>query len=340
MKFGTKVGMKFAACDRLCVLSMSVAMALTVLAGSAPAFAFEPEKPGHRPPALKGPEVRDTGVPGEDRKFGGGGDNKFDRENILPHRMFVKALDVLRGEKAGSLSLSDEQERTLKAIDEEFRSEMTKYREEHKDETRALLADLTPQERRRAEAMIGGGQGGPNGERGPRQGMGRNEDKKGEGKKGEKQRGPRPAGPRGEEGAPMGDRPEGMRGDQEMDAKPTAKSEAAKARLRELFEGAPKPDGVHSKMFAALSADQKAAVEKELASARQEMQSRRDEMYKERVKKDIKGKIDEAGDKGMDPAKIREFIQSLPQAEREKIRDMDPQARREFVRKLWEEKHR
>jgi hypothetical protein len=287
-----------------CVIRVTLALSLAV--GCAHAMAFEPDP-------LKGPKVKDSGVPGENRKFGGGGEGQFDREQILPHRSFVRCFDVLRGEKAGALKLSAEQEAQLKSADQAFRAEMDTYRAKHKDEARTLLADLPPEARRRAMELLGVG--------GPRDGQG-----PGRERGPAREKGQRPE--RGPDAPPMdgGEKPVN-----------TEKAEAAKARLRELFEGAPKPDEVHTKMFAVLSAEQKAAVEKELESARKQMQDRRQEMYKERVKKDIKGKMDEAGKDGaMDPAKVREFIQGLPDDERQKIKDMDPKERREYVRKLWE----
>ena len=317
--------------NRSMVMKLTLALALSV--GAAHAMAFEPDP-------LKGPKVKDSGVPGEDRKFGGGGDGKFDKENILPHRLFMRSMEVLRGEKAGALRLSEDQSKQIKAVEDDFAKVMDAYRAEHRDEARTLIKDLAPEDRRRAMELLG--PDGPKGERGGER-MGDRGPRPG--KDGEKGQHPeRRAGRDGEKGErPMDDGPmgDGPKGDGEHRPSPE-KAEAAKARLKELFEAAPKPDEVHSKVFAILTADQKAAVEKQLDLARKEMQERRQEMYKDRVKKDIKGKMDEKGKDGagkdMDPAKIREFIQSLPADEREKIKDMDPKERREYVHKLWESK--
>jgi hypothetical protein len=86
-----------------------------------------------------------------------------------------------------------------------------------------------------------------------------------------------------------------------------------------------------------LSAEQKAAVEKELERVKQEMQQRREEMYKERVQKEIKGKMDAMGEDAS-PEKVREMIRNLPAEEREKIKAMSPEERREYVKKLIMEK--
>lgn len=312
---------------------VKLTLALSLAVGSAHAFA----QPGGKDPgALKGPKVKDSGVPGESRMFGGGGDEKFDRERIIPHRLFMRSFEVLRGEEAGSLQLTHEQDQQLKSIDEVFRSQMDEYRAAHRDEAKSLIADLSPQDRRRAMEMLA--PGGPHGERGPA----------GPGPDGEKAR--RPGRERGAGKGAKGERlmpPEGRPGDGgPRDGGPMGdagkpvdpqKAEAAKARLKELFEAAPKPDETHTRMFAVLTADQKAAVEKKLEKAKAEMQARREEMYKERVQRDIKGKIEEGKKAGMDPEKIREFVRSLPASEREKLKDMDPKERREYVRKLWEE---
>lgn len=329
---------------------IKVTLAMVLAVGASHAMAQDGD-------ALKGPKVKDSGVPGESRNFGGGGDGKFDREQILPHRAFMRAFEVVRGEDAGALRLTEKQEAELKAIEDSFRAEMDKYRAEHREEAKRLIADLPPQERRRAMELLGGpggpgaerrgpegrgpAGGGPDGEKGPRQRPGQ---RGGEGR-GERRGGP--DGPKGErpadapmDGGPMdgprderGGEPRGERGE-----KPDpAKAEAAKARLKELIEAAPKADDTHSKMFAVLTAEQKAAVEKELEQVKKDMQQRREEMYKERVKKDIKGKIDEMGDDAA-PEKVREMIRNLPAEEREKIKAMSPEERREYVKKLIVEK--
>lgn len=315
------------------VIKITLALALAV--GTSHAMAYQPgpaKSEQGKPSVLKGPKVRDSGVPGENHMFGGGGDGKFDRESIIPHRMFLHAFDVLRGDQAGALALTADQESQLKSIEESFRTTMDAYRAEHREEARKLIADLPPQERRRAMELLGpGGPGGPGAaDRAPGQRPERGIDKApGKGKGKGKGKGQPPAPP---EGRPMDDGPMNDAGGP-VDPQ---KAEAAKARLKELFEGAPKPDDVHSKMFAVLTADQKAAVETELERAKKEMQDRRQEMFKDRVKKDIKGKIDEAGKAGFDPEKVREFVQNLPPEERQKIRDMEPKERREYIRKLWE----
>ncbi len=352
---------------------IKVTLAMLLAVGTSHAMAQDGD-------ALKGPKVKDSGVPGESRNFGGGGEGKFDRERILPHRAFMRAFEVVRGEDAGALRLTEKQESELKAIEDSFRAEMDKYREEHREEAKKLIADLPPQERRRALELLGGpgGPGGQDGPRGERRGPGAERGPEGrgpegrgpagggpDGEKGPRQRpgqpgqpGPRggerggdgrgerrggPDGPRGErpadapmDGGPM-DGPRGERGGERGEKPDPAKAEAAKARLKELFEGAPKPDDSHSKMFAVLTADQKAAVEKELERVKQEMQQRREEMYKERVKKEIKGKMDEMGDDAS-PEKVREMIRNLPAEEREKIKAMSPEERREYVKKLVLEK--
>lgn len=313
------------------VIKLTLVLSLAV--GTAQAMA-QPATKDHG--ALKGPKVTDSGVPGESRMFGGGGDGKFDREQIIPHRLFMRSFEVLRGEDAGALRMTADQDQQLKTIDEAFRSQMDEYRAAHRDEAKALIADLSPQDRRRAMEMLA--PGGPRGERGPA-GKGPDGEKAqrpGRGKgpaRGEKGERPMPPEGRPGEGGPMDGGPMGDEG------KPVdpQKAEAAKEKLKALFEAAPKPDDTHTKMFAVLSADQKAAVEKELEKAKAEMQARREEMYKERVQKDIKGKLEEGKKAGMEPEKIREFVRGLPASEREKMKDMDPKERREYVRKLWEE---
>ena len=94
---------------------IKVTLAMLLAVGTSHAMAQDGD-------ALKGPKVKDSGVPGESRNFGGGGEGKFDRERILPHRGFIRAFEVVRGEGAGALRLTEKQEAELKAIEDSFRA--------------------------------------------------------------------------------------------------------------------------------------------------------------------------------------------------------------------------
>lgn len=75
------------------------------------------------------------------------------------------------------------------------------------------------------------------------------------------------------------------------------KRDEAKAKLRELMEGAPKIDEVYTKVWAGLSEPQRKAVDAELEKFREEQAKQREEQYvKQRVKKS------EAGGEAKKPA--------------------------------------
>lgn len=221
----------------------TVLSALLLTAGTALAQTATPTQPTD--PALKGPAVKQTGVPGENRQFGDGKvKNKERMGTEIPHRLFMKSLDGLRGDSAdAAVRLTADQDTRIKAINEAFMSEVSKYREAHQGEARELLGQLSPEDRKKAAAFLG-------------------REARGLGEKPAKL-GPKAKG-KGEA------KPDEMT-DQTVDPK---KSEEAKAKLRELMEGAPKPADTHTQIFAVLNDSQKAAFQKELDSARKEMQER------------------------------------------------------------------
>src|SRR5437762_3240584 len=63
-------------------------------------------------PALKGPAVKEAGVPGENRQFGDGKVRSKQRMGTeIPHRLFMNGLDALRGDTVdASVRLSADQE--------------------------------------------------------------------------------------------------------------------------------------------------------------------------------------------------------------------------------------
>jgi DNA-binding MarR family transcriptional regulator len=146
--------------------------ALVLISGTALA---EPPAESNNQPALRGPAVRDGGVPGMKRHFGEGGDMKERMGGRIPPQAFVRALEAVRGENVdANVRLTPEQDEKIRAIMDNFRDSMQKFHEEHKAEFRALR---------------------PKHGEGPR----------GEGPRGE---GPRGEGPRGEataDGAPKRD---------------------------------------------------------------------------------------------------------------------------------------
>jgi hypothetical protein len=251
---------------------------------------------------LKGPAVKDAGIPGEHRRLTEGqGFDRKDRERPIPQRMFMRAIGELRGESASeNLRLTSEQGDKIKSINEGFMAEMEKYRAAHRDEAQALMKDLAPEDRRRAAEMLGVG---------PRGGEGRDRfkgDAKG--------KGPKNAG--GEHPAKGNDAMEGMEGRGAGKPDP-AKAEGARTAMRQLFENAPKPDDTRVQIYAVLRPEQKEFVQKQLEKFRQDG----DRMAGERKAGEIKKKLEQGDDK-----------KSLKREEmREKLKDMTPDERRKAM---------
>jgi len=284
-------------------------LSLTTLCGLAAAQAT---KPTDGP--LKGPAVKETGVPGENRKFSGGTADRKDRmAREIPHRMFMRAFDVVRGDKAESgTRLSDDQSAKIEAIDTEFKSSVRKYADEHKDE----ISKLPPEARRRIEAATGAGLGGDL----PR---GRGKDMaKGEGK-----------GPPGEKAAKT-PHPAGEGGDQPSGRPaPNSKEAAAfKAQVKALLEGAPKANDFHAKMWTVLSDAQKPIVQKELDRLKADAPGKRDGVGKGKGA----GKNADDGDdmKEMDSSTFD--VSKLPPKLQERLKDMSPEQKEEFIKKFKE----
>src|SRR5262245_31437004 len=115
----------------------TVLSALLLTAGTALAQTTQPTDP-----ALKGPAVKQAGVPGENRQFGDGKAKHKERMGTeIPHRLFMRSLDALRGDSAdASVRLTADQDSKIKAINDAFMADVTKYREAHQGEARELLS--------------------------------------------------------------------------------------------------------------------------------------------------------------------------------------------------------
>jgi hypothetical protein len=272
---------------------------------------------------LKGPSGNDNSVPGETRRFAGQGGDRKERAAQAPvrHPMFMKALDVLRGDADASVRLTDAQEEGIRKADADLRDKTQAFRTEHQAQIRDLMSKLTPEDRRRFAALAGmmgndraDGRGQP--QRRPAAG--------GQGKRPEG----RPA------RAPEGD---GMMTD-------PAQSEAARDQLRALMETAPRPEDSHKAIFALLTDSQRPLVEKEIERLRTEMDKRAQEGGKqldreaERAKRTLDkkdapdGKSDAAG--GKDITSIDD--PRIPERARERLKNLPPEQQREALRRMRE----
>ncbi len=280
------------------------ALAVLTLAGTVFAQNTRPEPPRKEPP-LKGPAVKDGRVPGEYRSFGEGGKGGKDRmQQETPHRLFVRAFESVRGEGVEpAIRLSEEQDSRLGAIDRQFRDAIESYRKDHASEARELIAKLPPAERRKAADLLGG-QGGPK----------------------------RPLDGNKPRNGPKADKPD--RDSDPMQAMDPKAAEDARARLKELLQGAPKPADTHVKMFAVLNEAQKPVVEKELERLKKETQGRREP-----------GKIDKGLEKGKGSVKNKPGADAkpltlndprIPERMRERIKSLPPEQQAEALKRASE----
>lgn len=289
------------------------AVVLAALSGTT--LAQESAKPD---PVLRGPEVKDNAPPGQRSTFTGKGQRGQMAQRPVPQPVFMKAVKALNAEGApAETRLSDEQAEKLLAIEQEFRARQRDFAQSHREEVKALAAKLPPEDRARVRELLAAGAG--------REGPGAPQKvKKGAGKK-----------PDGKGGPDNAKRPDGPRDDQmdtmdQMDQQTAAKpSEAevaeARARLKELFEEAPKLEQARARMWAVLSEPQRKAVEAELVKAREEMAAKAGEQGKQRKA---------AGADGDKPLSLDD--PRIPEKARERLKNLPPEQREEALKRLQE----
>src|SRR5262245_52603497 len=111
----------------------TIHFAVPALALTLATAAFAQSQPKVTDPTLQGPAVKSGGVPGENRQFGDGkvkGKERMGTE--IPHRLFMKALDSLRGDTAdASVRLSSEQDAKINKINDAFTAAVSSYRQAH-----------------------------------------------------------------------------------------------------------------------------------------------------------------------------------------------------------------
>lgn len=259
--------------------------------------------------ALGGPKVKDGGVPGQPGKFSNGprgekGENRERVQAMAQARLFPRAIESLRDDAPEAIRLTSDQAAQAEAILKDFRTSVDAYRAQHKDEVFALRNDLPPRDRQRVDGFLRSGPG---------------EAGKGEAGKGEAGKGKRPA----KEGPRRAD--EDMMSEPDAPKPDPAKAEAARTRLMEIVEGAPKPAESQAKVLAILSDPQKKYVQDEIERLSKEARERLDERRGDR----------EGSPQGNAPDReaLRAKIeQNLTAEEREKLKAMSPEERREFLR--------
>lgn len=273
-----------------------------ILAACSGAALAQNAKPADQAPskqdALKGPKVKESGVPGENRRFAGGDQKRKDQMgSTIPHPLFVRAIDTLKGDNAAAgVRLSDAQVTQLDEIDAEFKTSMTKFREDHREELLALRDQLPENARRRINAVLGGGD--------------------------------RPEGRPNKKGQPPAKRDDArpMDSDRPMEADSPDAAQAM-ALVKELLEQAPKAEDTHTKMWAVLNTAQKAQAQQAIERLKNEAESRRGKPNAKDGKGDAsKGKN---GQPAFDP-------NNLPPQMQERLKNMTPEQREQAIKRLQE----
>jgi hypothetical protein len=222
--------------------------------------------------ALKGPEVKDGGAPGKNRKFTEKGGKGAAEQREVPMRQYVRAFGVLKDGKGGEgAALTVDQQERIDGIVKDYGDSVETFRKENGEEVKELVKILPPEERRKVMAKLA--VIAPGGQRGEgRPGEGRPGGDKGDAPKGKKPAdGERPNGERpNRDGDPMSDGASKQKASQED-------IDVAMKRLKELGEAAPKPADAQAKLWAVLSDSQKPLVKAELERMKVEAEKRRAE---------------------------------------------------------------
>ncbi len=292
------------------ILSACVVAACAGLAMGEPEGQKPQEQPGD---VLGGPKVNDDAKPGEMGKFAG----REGRRDEIPHTLVVRLLKKMASETTPEeVRLTSAQATQLEEIEKTFQESTKAYREKNREEVMKLREVLPPEERRRVDAMMGGPEGRKPGDA--------RDGKPGEGKPDAAKPGERRKGPRDDDAmAPS---------DDAMNEKPASREdvEKAKGRLKEIADGAPKPNAVNEQMYGVLNDVQRDYAKKEIEKAREEMRKRAEQRAKDRGGK--------GGEGDRMPPAVREKIEKLSPEEREKFQKMSPEEKRAYIRTLMGDK--
>ncbi|QOJ00371.1 MAG: hypothetical protein HRU70_07655 [Phycisphaeraceae bacterium] len=282
--------------------SLTTVLILASVGLASPVLA-QGQRPGAEP-ALRGPAVRDGGQPGQRQNFAPGqrGQGRAAADGAMPMRQFMRALEVVRGEKAAAeVRLTSDQDSRIKVLTDEFEAKQTAFVEKHRAEIESLAQKLPPQERRRALAVLQ--VASPENRQQGRPAEGR---------------------PEGRPGRPAGDRPaDDMMAPERIDE---AAAEKARTRLREITEGAPKPADTQTKVLGVLTSVQRPLVDAELARMRQQGGMGGGQMNEAITKAAEDGKITDAELDALE----------LPERLKERLRNMSPEERAETAKNLGE----
>jgi hypothetical protein len=220
----------------------------------------------------------------------------------------MRALEVVRGEKAGENRLTDEQDTKLRSAFEEFQKQTREYLEKNREEISSLRSKLSAEDRAKADQALGG-----NG-RVLRAGK-------------TAFKGKAPKGAAKPETEPM----TGQDGPQDEPKVDAAESAKARARILEIVAGRPKPEDAQAKALAVLTDGQRSLVQAEVTR-----------LQKEGDKRPARAKAAVAAGETSGPAPdyskmTPEEIMSdprVPEGLRKELRSMTPEERDRVIQKI------
>lgn len=273
---------------------MFVPVAL-LLAAAGSAHAQDATNPDSQP--LRGPSVRDDTVPGEGRRFTGGAQRRKDAVGAsIPNRIFIQAIDSLRGERADpTLRLAQDQADQIAKIERDLRDKLAAFVRDHREEIAELRASATPEMRRRLDQLMPGSAGA-------------------------RARRNAEASPPEQQAKPDGGDNKAMDGSDPMMKEGQAAPEAAQARIAELLAAAPKLEEMHGSVWALLTPPQREHVEKQVERLKAEAAAKRGSTKDDRKQKQAEpAKPNAAGSPDLSklPPRLRERWESMTPAERE-----------------------
>lgn len=245
---------------------------------------------------LRGPSVRDDTVPGESRRFTGGAQRRKDSVGAsIPHRIFARAVDSLRGEQADpTIRLAKDQADQIARIERDLRSKLAAFVADHREEIAELRAAAPPEMRRRLDQLLPGSAGAR---------ARRNADA------------PVPQ----RQGEPEGDG-RAMDGSDAMMKDGQAAPEAVRDRIAELLAAAPKVEEMHGSVWAILTPPQREHVEQQVARLKAEATTKRGDAKDARKQvpsPTATPTVTDGPDLSKLPPRLRERWESMTPAERE-----------------------
>jgi hypothetical protein len=114
--------------------SLAMAVSLVMAAGAPSARGQERDKPA---PPLQGPKVTPNRPPELEDEFapGGKGDKFARRQPVIPIRQYIQTINKLKGDEApAELRLSDEQDRKIQGILDDFRKATQEFQRRAREE--------------------------------------------------------------------------------------------------------------------------------------------------------------------------------------------------------------